>query len=57
MTIKELEVGSFLQNEQGGKYKIREKSGQLVWLSLADDFESGWRCFSIEDLLKINLKI
>lgn len=50
--IKGLERDAELRDTNGKKYKVLEKSPELVWLSHPDKLEAGWRCFSAADLEK-----
>ncbi len=53
--IKGLERDAELRNTNGKKFKVLEKSPELIWLSHPDKPEAGWRCFSVADLEKEGL--
>lgn len=55
-SLEELNIDSQLEDLKGNIYRVMNKTPQLVWLSKANELDIGWRCFSIDDFLKINLK-
>lgn len=56
-TLEDLEVGMTLVDSKNDEITILSITGELVWTSLPNQPNKGWRAWMVEDLVSAGIKI
>lgn len=56
-SLEDLEVGMKLTNAKNEEITVLSIAGQLVWTSLPDQPDRGWRAWQVEDLSSAGIKV